>query len=353
VIHPLASLLAVAIAAVLASARSVAAIGEWVADVPSDVLASLGVARDPFTGAYRIPDATTIGRVLADVDGDALDTAISTWLLGRRIDSSEQAGRRRVYAVDGKTLRGSGPAGEQVHLLAAIDHDTGVVLAQTTVDGKTNEITRFAPLLTDLDLTAAVVTADALHTQREHAAWLVSHHAAYVFIVKKNQPTLYRQVKHLPWNRITVGDETHSRGHGRYDIRRLQVVTVAAAVGLDFPHAVQAIRIRRRRKNLTTGKWSTVTVYAVTNLTAQQASPADLADWLRGHWTIEVLHHIRDVTLTEDASQVRTGTAPRAMATVRNTVISVLRLAGMTNIARALRHNARNPRHSLRLLGLT
>ncbi|GAA1574226.1 hypothetical protein GCM10009827_115100 [Dactylosporangium maewongense] len=66
VIHPLPSLLAVAVAAVLASARSVAAIGEWVADVPAAILAALGVVRDPFTDIHRVPDATTIGRVLAE-----------------------------------------------------------------------------------------------------------------------------------------------------------------------------------------------------------------------------------------------------------------------------------------------
>jgi predicted transposase YbfD/YdcC len=60
-----------------------------------------------------------------------------------------------------------------------------------------------------------------------------------------------------------------------------------------------------------------VTVYAVTNLHAAQASPARLADWIRGHWAIEALHHIRDVTFAEDASQVRTGTAPQVMASLR------------------------------------
>jgi hypothetical protein len=111
--------------------------------------------------------------------------------------------------------------------------------------------------------------------------------------------------------------------------------------------------------NLATGRWSTVTIYAVTNLTADltadQASPAELADWLRGHRAVEaveVVHHIRDVTYAEDASQVRTGNAPRVMATLRNAAISLLRLAGRTNLAQALRHNARNPNRPLQLLGL-
>jgi hypothetical protein len=99
------------------------------------------------------------------------------------------------------------------------------------------------------------------------------------------------------------------------ELRRLQVTTVA---GLDFPHATQAIRITRRVRSLHGRRWRTVVVYAVTSLTAAQASPARLADWVRGHWGIEALHHIRDVTFAEDASQVRTGTAPRAMASLRN-----------------------------------
>jgi predicted transposase YbfD/YdcC len=235
-----------------------------------------------------------------------------------------------------------------------LDQRTGTVLGQVDVNGKTNELTRFRPLLDPLDLTGVIVTADALHTQREHARWLAEDkRAGYVFTVKKNQPRLYQQLKTLPWAKIPVQDETGSRGHGRYDIRRLQVVTCTGALALDFPHAVQALRIRRRRLNLLTGRWSTVTVYAITNLTAAQAGPADLADALRGHWAIEILHNIRDTTYAEDASRLRTGNAPRVMATLRNTAISLLRLAGITTIAKALRRNSRNPYRPLQLLGAT
>lgn len=98
---------------------------------------------------------------------------------------------------------------------------------------------------------------------------------------------------------------------------------------------------------------SRVTVYAITNLTARQAGPADLAGYIRGHWSIEALHHIRDVTYAEDASQVRTGNAPRTMASLRNLAIGILRHAGRTNIAQALRHNARDAFRPLTLLGIT
>ncbi len=170
--------------------------------------------------------------------------------------------------------------------------------------------------------------------------------------MKRSQPRLYRRLKALPWPKIPIQDETSTRGHGRDDIRRLQAVTCTGPLALDFPHAVQALRIRRRRLNLATGRWSTITVYAITNLTATDASPADLADWLRGHWAIETLHHIRDTTYAEDASHLRTGNAPRAMATLRNTAISLLRLTGITTIAAALRHNSRNPYRPLQLLRL-
>ena len=96
-----------------------------------------------------------------------------------------------------------------------------------------------------------------------------------------------------------------------------------------------------------------MTVYAVTSLTNVQAHPARLAGWARGHWGIEALHHIRDVTLAEDASQLRAGSAPRAMASLRNLAIAILRRQGDRNIAAALRRNARNATRVLPLLGIT
>jgi predicted transposase YbfD/YdcC len=356
--HALVGVLGVAVCAVLAGARSLVAIGEWAAAAPGQVLAALGTRRDPWTGAFRPPGEATVRRVLARVDPDALDRAIGAWLAAQQPPAPTTrpppASRlpRRAVAVDGKTLRGSGHhQGAQVHLLAVMDHTSRGVLGQARVDGKTNEITQFRPLLDRLDLADTVVTADALHTQREHADWLVAHkHAAYLLLVKGNQPALHQQLKLLPWCDVPVADHTRDRGHGRVELRRLQVTTVA---GLDFPHATQAIRLTRRVRSLRSRRWRTVTVYAVTSLTAAQASPARLADWIRGHWGIEALHHIRDTTFAEDACQVRTGTAPRAMASLRNLAIGILRARGDRNIAAALRRNARDATRVLPLLGIT
>jgi predicted transposase YbfD/YdcC len=355
--HRLVSVLAVAVCAVLAGARSFTAIGEWAADAPPEVLAALGVRADPWR-VLTPPDEATVRRVLTDIDGDALDEAIGGWLRYLAppppppvVEPPTPRQAWPAVAVDGKTLCGSGRPGGQVHLLAAADHTSRAVLGQVQVDGKSNEITAFQPLLGPLDLTRHVVTADAMHTQREHVDFLVTvKHAAYVCIVKRNQPHLYKQLKTLPWRQVPVADHTREQGHGRDEIRRLQVITVD---DLPFPHAVQAIRVTRRTKALKGKGWRTVTVYAVTNLTGLQASPQHLADYIRGHWTIEALHHIRDVTYAEDASQVRTGTAPRAMASLRNLAIGILRHRGWTNTAQALRHHARNPWRPLTALGIT
>jgi hypothetical protein len=96
-----------------------------------------------------------------------------------------------------------------------------------------------------------------------------------------------------------------------------------------------------------------VTVSAITSLGFAQASPARLADLLRGHWAIEALHHLRDVTFAEDASQVRTCAGPHVMATLRNLVIGMLSWAGPVNLAAALRHHARDPARPLATLGIT
>jgi predicted transposase YbfD/YdcC len=350
--------LAVAVVAVLTGARSLVAIGEWAADAPGPVLAALGVRHDPLRRVCRPPAEATVRRVLARVDPDALDRAIGAWLTDQQPPapatrpSPPTRPAWRAVGVDGKTLRGSGHHPRSpVHLLAVMDHTTGAVLAQADVQATTKEIARFPPLLDPLNLTDSVVTADALHTQREHADWLVTQeHAAYLLIVKANQPALHHQLKILPWPDIPVTDHTRDHGHGRVKIRRLQVTTVA---GLDFPHATQTIRITRRARSLRSRRWHIVTVYAVTSLTAAQASPARLADWVQGHWSIEALHHVRDTTFAEDASQVRTGTAPRAMASLRNLAIGTLRAQGHRNIAAALRYDARDATRVLPLLGIT
>jgi predicted transposase YbfD/YdcC len=146
-------------------------------------------------------------------------------------------------------------------------------------------------------------------------------------------------------------DRTRNRGHGRVELRALKAVTVHH---FGFPHAAQVLQVTRKVRDLRTRRWRTVTVYAITSLTFEQASPARLADYLRGHWAIENgLHYLRDTTFAEDGSQVRTGTGPQVMACLRNLAIGVLSRAGPVNLAAALRHHARDPARPLTTLGIT
>jgi predicted transposase YbfD/YdcC len=233
-----------------------------------------------------------------------------------------------------------------------MDHTTRAVLAQRQVNGAPGEVPGFAPLLANLDLTGAVVTADALQTHRDAAEFLVTgKQADYLFTVKANQPVLLARCARLAWHHVPVLDRTRDRAHGRVELRTLKAVTVR---GFGFPHAAQVVQVTRKTRDLRTRRWRTVVVYAVTSLTHAQASPARLADLIRGHWAIENgLHWVRDVTLAEDASQLRTGTGPQVMACLRNLAIGALSRAGPVNLAAALRQHARDPTRPLTTLGIT
>jgi predicted transposase YbfD/YdcC len=262
--HRLAVILGLALCAVLAGAQSFTAIAEWAAEADQDTLKGLGAAG-------TVPSESTFRRTLQRLDADVFDDLAGQW--AARL-TAPGLGRRRVIAVDGKTLRGSGHGGEDSrHLLAAFDHAHGVVLGQVEVGAKTNEIPLFTALVDRMEITDAVITADALHAQRDHATYLAGRGAHYLLIVKRNQPGLYAQLATLPWCDVPKAYDKRERGHGRAERRTLKVTAVAA--GLSFPHATQAIQIVRGRK--LKGKWSRETCYAATSLTVTQATYTQLA----------------------------------------------------------------------------
>lgn len=335
--YPLASLLAVAVCAVMAGASTFAAIGDWVDDLDVSQWGRLG-----FTG--RVPVLTTVWRLLVRVDGERLTAVLADWLCSR-LPAPPPA--RRVIAVDGKVVRGAVLPEGRVYLLSAYDTSTGVVLAQVQIAAKSNEIPAFAPLLDQIaarlgGLAGVVIVADALHAQVAHARAVAAAGGDLYVSVKANQPTLYAQLKRLPWAQVPVGDQHRDTGHGRRETRTVKALTLQTPGGIAFPHAEQAVRITRTRT--IAGKRTRETAYLVASLPAVHAQPADLQEWARREWHIENrLHWVRDMTFGEDTQRARTGNGPAIAAVLRNTAIGFHRGNGETNIARATRRANRRP----------
>lgn len=198
--HPLESVLALAVMGCLSGMRTYEAIAEWASDVPKDVLKRFRC------WCHRAPSEPTFRRVLSSVNASEVDKKVSAWLA--------KQGLLDAVALDGKTLRGSGHGEEEAwHLLSAVTHEGGLVVAQESVDTKTNEIKVTKPLLEDLDIKGSTVTADAMHTQRDFARHLVEEKGAdYVFIAKDNQPTLRDDIEAVGWGSFFPSGEFPRQG---------------------------------------------------------------------------------------------------------------------------------------------
>ncbi|HET6915591.1 MAG TPA: ISAs1 family transposase [Acidimicrobiales bacterium] len=337
--YPLAGLLAVAVCAVLAGAKSFAAIGEFAADLDAGQLVRLGLGKAPVESTLR--------KLFARVDAAALDAVLAVWAWCR----VRQIEGRRVIAIDGKTIRGArSSTASAPHLIAALDHTTGVVVGQHAVDARSNEIPAVRDLLASFDaadLRGCVITLDAMHTQDETARVILEAGADYVFTVKANRPTLLKALKKLPWAKVPRGSQTTQRGHGRRATRTIKVIDAPALPG--WPEFTGAAQVAQLRRTVTKrGKKTVEVVYVITSATHHHAPPAVLAAWVQGHWAIEnKLHWVRDVIFDEDRSHVRTRVLPRVMASLRNTALNLLRLTGHTDVAAATRHHSRHSERAI------
>lgn len=196
-LHPLAGVLTIALAATLAGACGYLAISEYAARLSQSQLKRLRAYFDRKRQRFVAPSEPTIRRVIQQVEPAALERAFSAWVqAGAPVDEP--------LAVDGKTLKGARRAdGSQVHLLGALFHHQGTVLAQCEVGAKTNEIPALRQMLKPLSIQGRVVTADALHTQRDTARFLVEEKEAhYLFTVKDNQKRLAADLEAFDWQSI-------------------------------------------------------------------------------------------------------------------------------------------------------
>lgn len=351
-IYGMVFVLAASLVAMLAGAKDFRSVADQVADFPPPLLRKLGGVWCCFAGMFRVPSRHTIRRVLSDIDGDAFDLVVGSWLLERvRRDSD---GLLRI-AIDGKVLRGAWTdENDQFTLLSAMVHRDGVTIAQVQVPADTNEITQVKALLTGVaprDEERVVVTMDAAHTQRDTAKYLAGQRGFdYVATCKGNQPTLLKSVftKAVPLTKTPPHHFVKERGHGRIS----QWSTwVTDAEGIDFPHARQIACIRRDIFNLDGQRVSKECAWIITSSTPERAQAADVHDHVREHWGIEnKSHYVRDTTWCEDSHQAHIGSGPQAMATLKNLAAGLLRLNGHHDIKRTTESICRDRTRALPLL---
>ena len=373
--HSLASILGLCTAAVTSGQLLLDDITAWITAADPQVLAAFGCRRDA-EGGFTPPHPDTVERVFALLGAQHLADGVGAWLatragVGPVAAPTAAPGWLPAIAVDGKAVRGAiGEDGQVPYLLAAATHEESVVLAERLIGAKTNEVPEFAPLLRGLAQRVAggvggcVFTMDAAHTVRAHARLITSELLAhYVMIVKQNTRKLYDKIDALDWANAPVAHETLDIGHGRRDKRTIRVLDAPADLG--FPAAARVFLVERYttrtvRKRLKGSRRykkvqirSAVAVLGVTSLSAREAAPEHLAGYVRRHWSIEnKIHWVRDVTLREDASQVRKGLKFRIMATLRNLAIGLIRQAGYTRIAATIRKIRNDALLLLTVLGL-
>ncbi len=260
---------------VLAGAKNFREIGDQAADLPQDLLARLGGTPHPLRRQIIAPSEKRIRTLLQALDAAALDEIIGGWLR-----ALAAAGRLETLltaiAIDGKWLRGV--ADGQVKLFAAMLHEEKVIIAQHRIPDDTNEITQVRELLDPVDLTGAVVTADAAHAQHDTAEYIAGGRRRRIGLpavrqgqparpaarhLRQDQPRLRRRARTTSaWTTPTAGSSGAPSGS-------------PSAGGIDFPHAAQVLRIRRDTYDLAGAAIAKEIVHAVTSLDAGRGTPAD------------------------------------------------------------------------------
>lgn len=341
--HPLVAILALGCVAALCGACSLTAISQWGRHHDAKLLAQLGFTR------LAGPSVATLHRVFSQVDVVSLEQALTEWWCG-------WLPALGPLALDGKTVRGSGgDGGAALQLLAAFATQVRLVLAERAI-ANYDEIAAALALLDGLDLRGWIITGDAKFTQKAIVQKIVAHAGDYVLTAKANQPTLVDDIATLFDDpQLVAATSTTTRRidlHGsRIEVRELCASSALSAEYCGWAGLRQVFRIERHRINKRTGAREVTVRYGITSLAPERADAKRLAAILRGHWGIENrLHWVRDVILGEDASRIRTGHAPQAMAIFRNVAVSLLGLLDYDSPSEGFRHFAWNPAEAIRLV---
>lgn len=361
--YPLPLLLTLLMLGKLAGETSVNGIVDWIKE-------RHGWLRCQLNWPKRFPTNSTYSEALARCDTEQIVTAVASVLLKAR--AVEQCGtepsRLQAHhqeeplthvAMDGKTLRGTlGHESEgqpSVHLLSLYECHSGIVLTQRAVQSKENEISAAATLVHPALVKGRIISTDAMHTQKKWCACVDAYAGYYLTIVKKNQPQMYQDLRDFFEEKDADRGEWHytkktQKGHGRLEIREIWTSTeMNEWFAKDWAGMAQVFRLRRYVK--AGEKEREEIVYGVTNLSRKQANASRLLALQQAHWRIENrLHYRRDVTLGEDACQVRISGAPEALAALNGGVLALMDWLQVRNVASAMRHFCAHPLDALHLL---
>jgi predicted transposase YbfD/YdcC len=201
-------------------------------------------------------------------------------------------------------------------------------------------------LLEAIDVSGREITADALHTQRKLATYLVEQRQShYSFSVKGNQPTLQADIELVFRDRAKAHfTQTTSCEHGRIETRRIWCES-ALNEHLDFPHVGQVFLIERERIEKKTGQTSLEIALGITSRTPEQASPEQVLKTNRAHWCIEnSCHYTLDWNYDEDRGRIRTGFGPENISRLRRFAIGLIKSSTQDGVAQKMRQLCRSPR---------
>ena len=350
--YSLALLLTCVLLAKMAGETTLQAISEWVRLRGPWLQQVLPETRSQF------PCAATYSKVLRSIDPEQVNQLLMELLTRARADRRVE-GEQTHVVLDGKTLRGTqGHLAEDqkhMHHMNLYEAKTGIVLKQHMVAEKAGELTHMKDFLTPTLLKGRIISADALYTQKEFCQEVSASGGHYLLFVKGNQPTLLEDLRlffHEPpldcvdWRTDSMAD----KGHGRQSSRLIQVSTELNDFLAREWHEVGQVFCLRRRVHYPL-KCTQEYVYGLTSLTPKHAGTFRLLELIREQWAIENrLHYRRDVTLAEDACQVRKGNAPHALAVLNSFLLALFDSCGVTNAKQYMRRLEAQPLLAAQLL---